>query len=569
MKKIFLLTALLLTYAAVNAQTFQWAKHIGGTDNDHITCIKTDAQGNVVMSGGFEGTVDFDPGAAVHNLTAINDDDYFILKLDSSGNYLWAVSIEGIPDANLRSKIAVDAVGNILMIGNFKGTVDFDPGAGVFNLTSSSAFTDVFILKLDGNGQLMWAKSFGGSAADDGKDIATDANNNVYATGSFMGGGDFDPGSGVFTMNDNGGGDVFISKLDASGDFIWANSIGGSYSDDGYGIGVDSAGNVYVAGDFLDEVDFDPGSGMYNLTSLASWDPFILKLDGNGNFVWAKQAEGTNAEFAHALKVTPSGDCYMAGIFSYDTDFDPGVSVYNLTSAGQEDVFVLHLNSNGGFVWARQMGGSETDNATAIDLDNDHNIYVTGSFTGQADFDPGSGLFSLDAGGSGTDVFISKLDSSGNFVWAKQIGAEDGNDAELALHCDVENNIYAGGYFEETCDLNTDAGTDNHTSNGARDAFIVKMKSAVSPNDISTLSPMALSVYPNPATDKLHIHTDNTSTDLTVNIISSNGALIRRKYFKGDIAIDVHDLSAGLYSYQIKDMLQSLNICTGSLIVVK
>jgi len=570
MKNLFLFIAFIFCYTSGNAQTFNWAKNIGGAAYDHVSSTATDAQGNLIISGAFEGTVDFDPGVSVYNLTAINADDYFILKLDSSGNFLWAVSIEGMADVNLKSKITIDASGNILMIGNYKGTVDFDPGTAVFNLSSTSTFSDVFILKLDNNGQFIWAKSFGGLGADDGKDIITDANNNIYTTGSFTGNGDFDPGNNVYTLNNNGAYDIFISKLDANGDFVWAKSIGGNYSDDGYGISLDASNNVYVAGNFLDVVDFDPGSGVYNLTAMASWDPFVLKLDSNGDFIWAKQIEGNNAEFAYAIKTTPSGDCYVTGIFNFNADFDPGTAVYNLTSTGQEDVFVLHLNSNGDFIWAKALGGSETDNVTAIDVDANLNVYTTGSFSGIADFDPANGTFSLDAGGSGTDAFISKLDSMGNFVWAKQIGSEDDNEIGLTLHCDFQNDLYIGGSFEETCDLNVDAGTDNHISNGQSDAFIIKMNDSSTPTNISIPQPFInFSVYPNPASDNLYFYTDNSYEKLIVSIFSANGTLIMRKCFKEDALINVRELSAGIYSYQIMSMQQPLNIHTGNFVVVK
>ncbi|MCF6285500.1 MAG: hypothetical protein L3K26_09955, partial [Candidatus Hydrogenedentes bacterium] len=121
--------------------------------------------------------------------------------------------------------VAVDGAGNVYTTGYFQGTVDFDPGAGVSNLTSAGT-KDIFVQKLDSAGNFVWAKGFGGTDNDRGFGIVVDASGNVFSTGEFSGTVDFDPGLGVTELSSAGGLDVFVQKLDAAGDFVWAKGMG-------------------------------------------------------------------------------------------------------------------------------------------------------------------------------------------------------------------------------------------------------------------------------------------------------------------------------------------------------
>ncbi|MCH8330260.1 MAG: SBBP repeat-containing protein, partial [Bacteroidetes bacterium] len=149
----------------------------------------------------------------------------FIQKLDNAGNFVWAGSMGGGLN-DYGSCITIDPTGNVYITGRFEDTADFDPTTGTLNLTSNGA-SDVFIQKLNTAGNLIWARSIGGTSSDYGNSITTDASGNVYVTGYYQGTVDFDPGSGTVNLTSNGSNDVFIQKLDANGILIWANSIGG------------------------------------------------------------------------------------------------------------------------------------------------------------------------------------------------------------------------------------------------------------------------------------------------------------------------------------------------------
>ncbi|MBT3208179.1 MAG: hypothetical protein HN704_04700 [Bacteroidetes bacterium] len=130
---------------------------------------------------------------------------------------------------------------------------------------------------MDHSGNFVWAKTFGGSNDDKGNSIAIDVTGNIYITGNFKNTVDFDPRSGISNLISNGGNDIFIMKLDSSGNFVYAKNIGGSYDDSGFSLALDTSANVYITGSFTDITDFDSGIGVFNLTSNGNEDIFITK----------------------------------------------------------------------------------------------------------------------------------------------------------------------------------------------------------------------------------------------------------------------------------------------------
>ncbi len=328
---------------------FVWAKSMGGSNYDYAYGIAVDSNGNVYTTGSFYGTADFDPGAGVFNLTGSGS---FVSKLDSGGNFVWAKGVNGSDG----TAIALDSSGNVYTTGNFQGTVDFDPGAGVFYLTSASAgYYDTFVSKLDSSGNIVWAKSMGGSDYDYGLGVAVDSSGNVYTSGTYLGTADFDPSAGVFYLTSVGQEDIFVSKLDSSGNIVWAKGMGGMSEEYCYDMVIDSSGSVYTTGYFSGTADFDPGTGVFNLTSEGDDDSFVSKLDSSGNFAWAKGMDFDNVGIA----TDSSGNVYTTGGFGGTTDFDLGAGIFNLTSAGNSDIYVSKLDSGGNFVWAKSMGGDE------------------------------------------------------------------------------------------------------------------------------------------------------------------------------------------------------------------
>jgi hypothetical protein len=324
---------------------------------------------------------------------------------------------------------------------------------------------------------LKWVKQFGGLSQEIGKSIAIDAQGNTFTVGYFNGTADFDPGTGVSNLVSAGSMDVFVTKLDASGNFLWARRMGGADTDYGYSVATDVTGNVFIGGFFNGTADFDNGGGAGVLTAIGSADIFICQLDANGGFVWVKQFGGPADEVAYSITLDPGGNIYTTGYFIGTVDFDPGPNTTSLTSSGISDVFIVKLDPTGNLVWAKQMGGIQSDIANAITLDLNGNVYTTGSFSNTADFNPStSSVFNLNSNGA-NDIFIVKLDQAGDFLWAKQMGA-DTADAGYAVKTDKAGNVYTCGYFMNSVDFNPGAGTAMLSSGGSYDIFISKLNSS-------------------------------------------------------------------------------------------
>ncbi|MBK7455505.1 MAG: hypothetical protein IPJ46_17800 [Anaerolineales bacterium] len=465
-----------------------WAKGLGGVSSELGKSIAIESNGNIYIFGTFVGSVDFDPGPGEANLTSNGGTDIFIIKLDNAGSVVWARNIGGTLDDNGAMSIAVDSSGSVYMTGYFTGTIDFDPGVDAFNITSFNSSScvvcfDMFFSKLDSGGNFVWAKSLGGpSGGGQSWKIVTDSNNNIYMTGFYYGILDFNPGLGTTTLSSVGGStDIFIDKFDMNGNLIWARGIGDTGLDDAqqcYDIVVDSNSNVYTTGYFIGTVDFDPGVGVSDLTFSGGFgDIFVSKLDGNGNFVWAKGMGGVGNEFGTAIATDPGGNVYTTGYFEDVADFDPGAGELNLTSAGLNDIFISKLDSNGDFVWAKSIGGTGNENGTyRIIADSNSNLILTGSYRDTIDFDPGTDVFDLTSAGS-TDIFVSRLDGNGNFVWVKGLGSVEA-DLSRGIVLDANDNLYVTGGFRLTVDFDPGLGVSELTSVGLTDIFIAKFQNS-------------------------------------------------------------------------------------------
>ena len=414
---------------------------------------------------------------------------FSLTSVSTPSAYAWssaqaAVSVFGGATSDVGYSIAVDSSGNVYTTGSFSGTVDFDPGAGEANLASAGG-NDIFVSKLDSSGNFVWAKGLGGTSGDDGFGIAVDSSGNVYTTGSFFGTADFDPAAETTNPISSTGieRNIFVSKLDSDGNFVWAKGFGGASADVGRVIAVDSLGNVYTTGYFNGTVDFDPGAGEANLASAGGFDGFVSKLNSSGNFVWAKGLGGISTDEGYSIAVDSSGNVYTTGYFRDTADFDPGAGVAALTSAsaGVNEIFISKLDSSGNFVWAKGLGGTAADVGRSIAVDSSGNVYTTGYFIGTADFDPGVGVANLTSasgsGGTDRDVFVSKLDSSGNFVWAKGLGGTAADESN-SIAVDSSGNVYTTGSFNGTVDFDPGTGVENLTSAGGSDGFISKLDSS-------------------------------------------------------------------------------------------
>lgn len=472
--KIILVVAFLsgLTSKAF-AQLHVWGKAIGGSASETSRAIATDVHGNTYITGIFFGTTDFDPSSSTQNLTSVGLGDIFVAKYNVPGGLVWAKAIGGTMNDQGFS-IAVDTSGNVYTAGIFRDAVDFDPGSSV-NSVNSAGITDVFVLKLNSAGNFVWVKSFGSAGDDLSESISLDAAGNCYVTGGFSNTVDFDPGPGIMNLTSAGGQDIFVAKLSPAGALVWAKSMGGISNDWAHAVAVDKFGGVYTVGEFDTTADFDPGPATVTLFASTNQYVFLSKLDTSGNFVWAKSLSSASHLYAGCLASDPTGNVYIAGSFYGTMDFDPGMAQYNLTATTPDNGFVLKTDGNGNFMWAKSFSGNagSTNECSSIAVDDSINVYITGSFAGTTDFNPASATINLTAVGN-TDVFISKLDGLGSFVWARQIGGTQ-QDIAVGLVVDSLHNVCLTGSFVGAFDAEQGNGVYTLTSSGSTDIFIERL----------------------------------------------------------------------------------------------
>jgi len=481
MKKINLILLISFTFWSTFGQniTLDWAKSIGGHEDDRGASLAIDSEGNTYITGNFEGIADFDPNAGEFFLTSNGQDDIYVQKLDMNGNLEWAVSMGSEGDLDRGESIVVDNDENIFITGSFQGTVDFDPSDASFPLTSNGG-SDIFILKLDSEANFIWAISIGGDGYEYSRFITVDELGAIYLTGSINSFSiDFNPGEDIHTLSMSDGA-VFILKLNSRGDFIWAKNMGGMgsayYFTWGKAICLDEQQNVYTTGVFGGTSDFDPSDNVHNLTSKGDNDVFILKLDAAGNFIWANSIGADDDDRGNFIKMDNSNNLYICGSFRYTVDFDPSPSVFELTSEGGSDIFILKLDPQSNFIWAKNMGSW----ASSLDIDAHNYIYLTGSFSNTTDFNPNAGIFNLTSIGS-TDIFVEKLSPTGNFIWAIQMGGTS-YDVGNSIKVNSLGEVYIAGTFYGTADFDPNNTIYNLISEGSGEVFVTKLLDTTSEN---------------------------------------------------------------------------------------
>jgi Cadherin-like/Bacterial Ig domain/Beta-propeller repeat/FG-GAP-like repeat len=497
--------------ASSSLMSNNWAQAIGGNNIDEGKAIAVDSSGNVYTTGFFSGSnIDLNKdGRAERNL---GSNDVFITKQNNNGTFAWATSFGGFSIDESRD-IAVDSTGNVYTTGVFQSSIDFN-GDGRAELTSVGA-EDIFITKHNSDGTFAWAKRIGSTSTDEGRGIAVDNDGNIYVTGLFQGSIDLDE-NGTNEVTSAGDRDIFIVKYNADGTYSWGRRIGGSNTDEARDIAVDNSGNVYTTGRLLsNNVDLD-GDGTFE-TAGALGDIFITKHNTNGIIDWGRRIGGSSPDEGFSIAVDSKGGVYTTGRFSNTIDFN---STTRLTGAGNDDIFISKYNRNGSFAWARQIGGPSPDRGLAITVDSNDDIYTTGYFQNDVDLN-GDGV--IEKASAGGDIFITRHNTDGQIIWARQIGSTLAADEGSGIATDKEGNIYATGYFQGTVDLDGDATTSELVSNGNRDAFAIKFKNNVAPSlDISksvVLSPISQGT-PAPASSP-----DGTSVSQLIDLSSVAGGL--------------------------------------------
>lgn len=454
-----------------------WVKRIGSANPTYYRKQATDyLTGTTVHSISFNSTTDVDPGPGVINFTGAGGGDVALIKVDASGNTIWAKQIGG-PGYERCAGIALDNAGNVYVAGFFGSTADFDPGVGIANLTSSGSYNG-YILKLDINGNFIWVQQIRTTGSIDIRDLEISASGIIVITGHFTGTIDLDPDAGTYgtTPANN---EVFVAAYTtATGSFLWGDIFNGAGSDVALAIEIDPlTSDVIYIGNFISTCDWDPGAGVYNLTG-ASYSVAIVRLNIlTGGFVWAKMFTGTGSAGALDVAADGNGMIWVTGTVVGSIDFDPdaGISMLNSPGPGIPNSYFVALNPSGNLIRALQMNGASDNFCNAVTIDPTNNwVYFCGGFKGTADFDPGGGTYNVNAVGN-QGWFIIALDDNGVFQWGGGNGGDYYSQA-YDVEVDVNRNVFISGHFYTTVDFDPDPSTSSLlTASGLPDVFFLAL----------------------------------------------------------------------------------------------
>lgn len=335
---------------------FVWAKHIVGPiyNYNHKNIIEFDKDGNLYHTGVFNGNFDINPSPTdSFILSSEYEWDVFIQKLDSNGNFVWGKQIEvyssGI-SSEPSSCIDINSNNEIVLVGTFEDTIDFDLGIGTDYVIYNNDNPGLYMVKMSSNGDLIWAKSIEGQGSFlRCPNVKIDDNDDIVLHGYFNDTVDFDPGIGVeegYSTNINNGSGVFVLKLDDNGEFNWVEAIGGTATGDGMGLDVDNYGNIYTTCTFYFDIELSTVYGDIDMTPNGGADVLFTKLDGDGNMLWGESFGGQYYESVSEILVDPSGfGLYITGAFSDLVDFDFGLDSFLVEGYGQGDAYILKINT--------------------------------------------------------------------------------------------------------------------------------------------------------------------------------------------------------------------------------
>lgn len=521
--------------ASAQTPEFQWAKGLRGIANGmgSITNgIVTDMHGGVYITGSFYGTVDFNSshlGGAVPNNISSNPltfPDVYLAKYDADGNNLWAKAYGGAESDNGQT-IGMDADGHIYISGTYTGTANFD---GV-SLQAPEPL-GYFFAKFDGEGNCLWAVDLAQTQSSLVVESAyTDNNGNTYLTGFFYGSTLF----GDINLVSAGNADIFVAKVNNSGDVLWAKGMGGSSNDRSKGISSDQDGHIYISGSHANNATFCD-------ITIEDYAGFVLKMDQDGNCIDLFNI-GTGA-YDVSVSVDSDGHLYVGASFVNQVV----VGDQTLTSAGGSDMYVARFAADGSLLWVNQFGGAEWgDAAKAIAADMDGLVYFTGQYQGEVQF----GEITLETPNSDfANIFFAVLNAQGEVLAAEGMSSQTA-DTPQTLYASQGGSVYLAGSFNGQTQFNSIP-----LQSIAIDGFFLKYGEEVtSTTETGFVANAEISVFPNPASVLINISFSLDSgkdQSLVVSITDLSGRTVLKEQFHNlGNPLHIGHLKPGMYIMRI------------------
>ena len=408
---LFLVFTLMIAFGQrVHAQEeYDWNRLLGTLGGDGGFGIAVDASGNSYISGYTGGNLNGYMNAGQY--------DIFVAKYDPEGNRQWT-RLLGTPVEDISFDIAIDSIGNSYITGSTKGNLD-----GIQNKGGD----DIFITKYNSNGDRLWTQLLGTPSNEVSYSIAVDSNGNSYITGFTNGKLD--------EQNHKGLDDVFVAKYDTNGNKQWTKLIGTADKEVGYGIAVDSIGNIYISGYTNGDLD--------EISNTGDFDIFISKYDINGNKQWTRLLGTVLPDFGFDVTVDAIGNCYVTGFTYGDLD--------GKSNAGDKDIFIAKYNTTGNKQWAILIGSASEEIGLRIVVDNKGYGYVTGYTYGNLDGKPNMGE---------ADILVARFGVNGykKKTWVFGTASKDEGDG---IDVDADGKVYVTGATEGDLGGNLNSGNND------------------------------------------------------------------------------------------------------------
>ncbi len=543
---------------------YLWGGKIGGgSSSEDASGVAFDADGNVLVTGKFDETCDFDITASSSSMAGLagTSDDIFVLKLSPDGDYLWSVPAAGTGQ-DLGKEIAADAAGNVFVGGTFRSTCEFADMSGGTDSYTSWGVEDVFVWKLSPTGFTDWVHIISSTGTDNLDDLEADGSS-VLAIGTFENNLDQDglAGSGSTLIASAGGQDIFILDMDTTGATSHVATLGAPANDRAYAVARDAAGNVLLAGGFAGTFDFDPGAGTEMKTTIAGLnDGFLLSLDNTLAFDWVKTTEAAGSDHLSDVNVSASGDIWVAGNFlgALDANLGADSMVFVSTYAtGMGNGYMAHMDAAANFIWAGHLAG---DGNSIRDLKTGPGgVAVSGYFQDSMNVDFGAGLAYVIAD-EFTDAFTVHVDLCPAFSPSISFSAPTlSTDAGFASYQWLLSGSPIGGATSSTYDPTTSGVysvemTDSAGCTYTSDTLMVVITAL---NEAATGT--ALTLSPNPTSGRFTLScVGATATTHTLRVMDLAGRVITELQASPvagqlQLELDLSAQTAGMYLIELSN----------------
>lgn len=579
MKKLYFSIFCLIYALNIQSQTVEWVRQTGGTDVDQGSSVKHDNQGNVFVAGMFRGSVSFDPNSNNYDFTATDNGDAYLQKYDSEGNFLWA-KIFVSPEYSEFPKMVIDNQGDIYLTAQFQGSIDLDPGTGTdIHTTPPTGFSNSYIVKIDNNGNHVWGRSFEHVSSNQFIHIRTLEINNdeLFISGNFQSTIDLDFGNQQYLITGSGN-DTFFLKINTDGNFIWANALGGVWKTIiPVKVVYDNDNNIIIGGHFSGiDIDFDwgPNEELHSTPNNGNPDIFILKINSEGEFLWAISTEGCDigpnlgicSDDLRSMAIDSNNDIYFTGAYEYYMNLEPETSNFILDSGVEpctespcfpyKKAFIAKISAQGQMIWAKDFMGdnltfgleAQSEIWNLVRLNNNGDLFFILSVYRTIDIDIDGNLISH----TGTDdrsfmTFLNVNSENGSVRNAFFIsGSLNVTPYDLEA---TNSRLYVTGrfwdetYFDPSNPL-TPLGIDGFT--------LVIKDDLMGVQDIYATA--SIVVYPNPTEGivTLKLRDSNIQKVIIRDVYGRNVKQITfPDTFKNDPQIDISELATGCYIFDV------------------